>query len=600
MLTSLPLLLACLFPQAPGRSPQDMAAFSIAGTVLQNGKPVQGAEVQILNRVIPTYGGVSFYATKVQTRTTKTDQDGHFRLPVPPGRFYSVLAKGKGSFSSIHDLVSPPEDQLRLNLKPAKSLRGRFTYRGKAPKKRISFFANRVSTAIEGVPIQIEGITDDKGTFDLGDVPPGTWDIQLRGGNLRMKKPVSLKPGGPSAKISLVRGIRLQGEIKAGGSFGKPLAGAVIEVLGGSMHYQTKADLNGHFSLEGLEYGPGATLLVDAKGYPKTLIDLEPGISPRDPAPQIHLQLRPGRRVQGKFIDRNKKPVPGLRVLFRGRLHPSGISVGDISTILTTDSNGNLDSSSLNSHTYYEMMVLLPSGEVCPIMDLPASEEGATVNLGTLNVDGGRVHARVKAPKDIGEFDLQVRAYGPKESGLPDAYVKLAKGPDGIWNSPSLPEGTYMILAISKKLGFARKILQVLRNDKQPTDYQASVILAPAKRIYGMVRDQAGEPAANRQIKLISAKVPGKEGMRSRWSDMVLETVWENFFPPKKFPRSMKTGPKGEFSLWCFEASGDYDLLVAGAGGRLGSEDINDPSKKSYRERGVLGRPLPLTVQLDM
>ncbi|GEM_PF-3459367 len=600
MMISLPLLLAVLSPQAPGRSPQDLAAFSISGTVLENGNPAQGVEVIVRNRVIPTYGGHSFYALKTETRTVKTDQKGHFQIQVPPGRLYSVLAKGKGSFSSIHDLISPPDHSLQLKLGPAKSIQGKFSYRGRAPKTKIRFLATRIPAATEGVPIQIEGLTDANGTFELKDTPPGTWDIQLKGGDLRMQKPVSLQPGSPPIKIPLVRGIRLSGEIKAGGKFGKPLPGAKIEVLGASMHYQTQADLNGNFSLEGLEYGPGATLLLDAEGFPKSLTDLEPGLSPHDPAPQIHLQLRPGRRVQAKFIDRNKKPVPGLKVLFRGRLHPSNISVGDITTVLTTDANGSIDSSTLNPHTYYEVMALLPSGEVCPIMDLPASQEGSSVNMGTLNVDGGRVHTKIKAPKESGDFDLEVRAYGPKEAGLPGLYVKLARGPDGTWNSPSLPEGTYMILAISKKMGFARKILQVLRNDKQPTDYNTTLILSPPKKLYGVVLNPAGEPVIDREIKLVSASAPSKQGMNTRWSDMVLEQIWEEVFPAKKFPRSVKTGPRGDFSLWCFESSGTYDLLVSGTADRTGGQDINDPSKKSYREKGIMGRPMPLTIRMDI
>jgi hypothetical protein len=600
MLISLPLLLAFLSPQTPGRSPQDLAAFSISGTVLKNGTPVQGAEVQVRNRIFPTYGGVSFFAIRTQTRTAKTDKNGHFQVQVPPGRFYSVLAKGEGSSSKIHDLISPPENKLHLLLKPSKSLRGKFSYKGRAPKEKIAFYATRFPMAVEGVPYRVEGVSEENGDFEIKDIPPGIWDIQLKGGMLRMKSPKSIGAGGPVAAIPLIRGIRLRGEVKSGGTFGKTIPGASIEILGASRHSKTQADLNGHFSLEGLEYGPGATLLVKAKGYPKTLIDLEPGLSPRDPSPQIHLQLRPGRRVKGRFVDRNKKPVSGLQVFFRGRLHPSGISFGDLSALLITDADGKLDSSLLDPHTYYEMMAILPSGEVCPILDLPASEEGASVDLGTLNVDGGRVHARIKAPKDITGFDLEVRAYGPKESGLPDAYVKLAKGADGTWNSPSLPEGTYMILSISRRMGFARKTLQILRNDKQPTDYNISLILAPPKKIYGVVVDPGNQPVINREVKLVASTSNGQQGMSTRWSDLVLETLWEKFFPAKKFPRGVKTGPKGDFAIWCFEASGSYDLLVSGKPNSGRGEDLNDPSNKSYREKGILGRPLPITVQMDL
>ena len=600
MLTSLPLLLVLLSPQAPGRTPKDLAAFSLSGVVLENGKPVPGAEVLVRNRALPSYGGISFSSIKTVTRTVKTDTGGRFHLQVPPGRLYSVLARNGNSVSRIQDLVSPPDNNLRIELKPAKSLKGSFVYRGKAPKTKLAFYATRYPLAPEGVPYRFQGISDETGSFEIANVPPGNWDIQLAGGPLRMRKPFSLKPGAAPARIPLVRGIQLKGEVKSGGTYGKPVPAARIEVLGAALHSQTMSDLNGNFILDGLEYGPGATLLVEGKGFPKALIDLEPGLSPRDPAPQIHLQLRPGRRVQGRFIDRNKKPVSGIQIFFRGRMHPSGISFGDFTTLLTTDAEGKIDCSLLDPHTYYEVMAILPSGEVCPILDVPASQEGTTVNLGTLNVDGGRVHVRVKAPRESGDFDLEIRAYGPKESGLPDAYVKLAKGENGIWNSPSLPEGTYMILSISKKMGFARKVLQVLRNDKQPTDYNISLILSPPKRIYGVVVDPGNLPVVDREIRLVAGSADGQQGMSTRWSDLVLETIWEELFPAKKFPRQTKTGPKGEFSLWCFEGSGNYDLLVSGNTAPGQKEDMNDPASKSHRERGVLGRPLPLTVQMDM
>jgi hypothetical protein len=88
-----------------------------------------------------------------------------------------------------------------------------------------------------------------------------------------------------------------------------------------------------------------------------------------------------------------------------------------------------------------------------------------------------------------------------------------------------------------------------------------ALTLRKMRLISGTVQSANGKPASGVKVSILPAGATDSSGS-SDWSDFIVEEFKKTDFPADKYPTSTKTGADGKFSVWCYEASGNLDLVA--------------------------------------
>ncbi len=575
----------------------------LEGTVVLGGKPAANAEVRVLFRKAPLFNGVSSLARETVERVAHTDDQGAFAIAIPAWRWITVWAHdaGRKHASVPVDGIRAPKTDLRLELVPTGTLSGRLHVAGHAPHAPIDFWFARIAKDEHAAPIELHGTTTKDGRFEVTGVLPGRWSMLLTG-DYRLRLPIvagSMDEAPMEAlDIEVELGQRFSCSLTKSGGAGKPIANAHIEFLDALQRYECRSDSAGNFTIVGAPSGPGVTLLIDAPGVTKFTYTLPPGLSPDMPAPQVRISPPKGVASFGRIVDMNGRPVAGLDIVWRGLVHAQGISVHDISVLTRTDADGKFGTTRLDQNGLFEAFAIKKDGEAqrFAVVDLRPAKHHP--DLGTIQLGAHRVEVTVKLRSAV-PAPYEMRVYGPKIEGRFAEYLPLVPTGKGTWLTPSLLEGEYAIFAVSPTLGIGRAeaVIKAARQERATTD--ATLVLAEPRKLEGIVTDAAGRPAKGVTVALAGLSAEENSG-NEKWSDIVAIPLLDKEFPEAKFPRSVKTDKDGKFTLWCHEASGNWDIIArsnpgpsAGPGGQAGPEGGG-----TVRLRGALKLPMPIRIQI--
>ena len=331
--------------EAPGRAAQDVRvdrlgedeertvalgrAASLAGRVLQEGKPVAGLWVSATS-VVDHMGHVT---------RAKTGADGAYRFDgVQPGHVSLALDLGKLSddwtakgYDDLRVAEGGERDGLNFALERGVLIRGRaLTTESGKPVPNAKVWASGPGNG------RIDQTTDAEGRFALR-VAPGEWYVATdEVGARRLGRQVYLRTTvdathNPPLELripdtALLPPIpHLEGTVL--GTDGKPIAGTTVRTLGG---FSATTDATGHYRFEN-QIEPGNLLIAERAGAMS-----KKAVEVRD-APNIDLRLD-GRAttIQGVLTDEDGKPLPGVEVTLGAQSARGGGGGG----ATTTDANG--------------------------------------------------------------------------------------------------------------------------------------------------------------------------------------------------------------------------------------------------------------------
>ncbi len=570
----------------------------ISGTVMHDGKAVPGATVVILGRTRPVEETLLPESTATTTQRIQADGEGKFTIQLPCWRFYSFYAElaDKGLTSPLREAVSAPEHDLTLALAPAWNLEGKLVYRNRTPGEVIGMRLIRMSTQYHTAVLKVDGKAKEDGSFSFRGLPPGPWQLKLDGKKRRLASPYEFSEPNKKHEIPLARAYSLTVRVAtARGMLGKNVANAKVQIIDTVQFYETSSDENGLFVLKGIEKGPGATFLMEAPGFAKKIYALEPGLNPKDPAPHASVQTDSGIKRRGRILDVMGNPAPGITVLFAGIIHPSGVSVGDLSIAVKTDKDGIFKTDALDPLAAFNVLALLPGGEP---MKLGFTEpHRGKEDMGSFRMGSHRVRVVLRTQKDVMLTpDHKVSIYGPKESGQFTQSEPLIRTRGNEFRSASLLPGEYVVIFSSKTLGFSRRKVFVAGGVRAKPMTETQLLVTRPRLIEGTLVDSRGENVSNRQVQIVGAGGTS-EGGSGDWTNMVIQTILMDQFPEKDYPTKVKSDAKGKFKIWCLETSGHYDLLVTRR--RPMDAPQGMPPLEPMRVTNILGLASPIRIRIE-
>ena len=442
--------------------------------------------------------------------------DGRFRCdqPLSPGplRIRALGApfafQGTWSDRMSITLEEAPRNDLELAVVPPTRLRGRVVGADGAPLPGASLVRTRVSAKAIGSAARQFDITalgsqvgqlfgtdreevvatsDAEGRFEVRAAKPGPLlvRVELMGHGSRL---VLLQIGGNAAPqvhedIVMVRGGRLQGRVLRGT---RPLVGATVTIDGEEGQAVVVSDRDGAWRVEDLvpgTYSVRARVPTgSAEGVGVVALD---GIARR-----VDLRLAVERSVRGVVAGSDGQPLPGALVMLRGG---SGRSTA-------TDSEGEFVLEVPERSV--ELLVSLLDRSRQRVVPVPFGTERITVQLDTPPTCA--IVARIvglpgRKPLRGGVLRL-TQIDGDEEIDRRSRWLEF---PEGELRWPLCPAGRTRIEVWCE--GYAPFVVErdVAANESHAL---GEILLEPAGRLVGVVRDLDGNPIPNAVVLL------GEEG----------------------------------------------------------------------------------------
>jgi hypothetical protein len=289
-------------------------------------------------------------------RQQVTDASGRLVIPLPPVRFdnLTVTARKEG--------LAPMKAYLWRSAVPALEVPRSFTLTMERARSIGGIVRDEDGRPIEGVSVTpyVTGPADRvREMLDLGDVvartdPEGRWHIDVIPvnfdlGRLRFRCahpeflghgetsiiqqiPTPAQLRSQSAETVLYRGISVIGRVMD--SQGRPIAGASVRL---GQHFWSPAitsDADGRFRFRNLT-ATDTFVTVQAAGHAPEARS----VRVRDRLAPIEFRLGPGRRIRGKVVDLQGRPLAGASVIVGrwGGLEPS---IGCRKPMRRVDSSG--------------------------------------------------------------------------------------------------------------------------------------------------------------------------------------------------------------------------------------------------------------------
>ncbi|MHC4899359.1 MAG: carboxypeptidase regulatory-like domain-containing protein, partial [Planctomycetota bacterium] len=259
-----------------------------------DGKPVAAARVSWSQYLPPTY----------------TDDQGRFRLRVASAysrlRYYVVLA-GYSRFTETLSLDGPGTTDVEVQLQPGFRAFGRVTDTGGRPLQGVqvaTFWARYTGE---------QTLTDAEGNYQLDTLDPAVdthYVLATLDGYARAQG--HARGGGTEARIDLVLKCTATVTGTVFGPAGRPLAGAMVGISGGSRPTGAGTVVtgdDGHFTLHPSRRGK-PYLWTHRRGFAidRRYIELAAGTT------HVLVHLQRGHFVAGRVTDPDGQPVPGARL----------------------------------------------------------------------------------------------------------------------------------------------------------------------------------------------------------------------------------------------------------------------------------------------
>ena len=277
----------------------------IAGRVVYNGAPVEGAEVRL--------SSVLFSAGFAPEPRIQTDASGRFDFGQLPAATYRVTATApdRTPFGRSVDLRDPRErpapDQLELRLRDCQA-------------RLVGMVEDASGGPIAGAAVRVSGFdsltmasSDDDGTFEFC-VPAGNSTAIVRADGYGTLVRSLYVEGRTPATFELTPAVTVTGRVERDG---EPVAQAQVVARSdlyrnpATRHEQTMTDDSGVFTFETLSAGRYTlTATAESGKSDPTQIVLRTG----DIAPEVVLTLEPTASIRG-VVKTDGVPVPGVQIL---------------------------------------------------------------------------------------------------------------------------------------------------------------------------------------------------------------------------------------------------------------------------------------------
>ncbi|HKB16922.1 MAG TPA: carboxypeptidase-like regulatory domain-containing protein, partial [Planctomycetota bacterium] len=297
------------------------------------GEPVAGATLSLILSFLRQVPGLAEYKEVVERTlaTGRSDADGSFSFRLDPDRSHDLLAEAKG-FGRIRMANLYAGEEVRVVLPSPATIFGRITDAvDGTPLAEVVVDVAPGSTEVSR-EARYRATTDRHGTYRLEALPPGVFELEVDArDHVRIwDRQVVLEEGQElPLDLPLDRGATVRGRVTDGGTKA-PIEGASVVLRGESARRTAVTDAEGRYVLRGVPVTNRDRLFVSLRFRAPGYGEFEYGI-PGVPEGEVEQDvfLLPGRRVRGRVVGRDGRPVPDAWVLASGSLAAHGTLQGD-------------------------------------------------------------------------------------------------------------------------------------------------------------------------------------------------------------------------------------------------------------------------------
>ncbi len=485
---------------------------AISGVIRQkSGTPAEGWSV------VASEAGTSALGPRARGNLNPTGSDGFFVLDgLKPGQAYDLQLFGGPGIGPQMKNVVPPTNGLEIIVAGSGRILGRAVdaqsgrplteYAVSYEPERsggggIFRIVNRMAgQRLTGMGEKTEVRSDD-GTFQLDDVPPGTWSVvvEAKGYQSAHAGNVVVEEGGTvqNVEVKVSLGASLKGRVSDVTS-GQPVAGATVThgaagggggpmavIAAASAEEETATDADGAFTLDGLVPGK-VSLTVKHPDYS----DAHQTVDVKEGTAGVEIKLTPGSALGGVVLSDAQQPLPGADVVLQSA-GDSGFGramvAGGNST--TTDPSGRFRFDHLTAGRYSLVGSLQSRSSPTQTIVLQDGQSRSDVVLQIAM--GATLHGVVTGIPDSWKNGMTITVNGA------DSYVGSTRtGADGSFQFSGVPPGTATLRATAGNFaGSSRSVLkQVEMPDGQPV-VETEIVFDPGYVLSGHVT-RASQPLA--------------------------------------------------------------------------------------------------------
>jgi len=407
---------------SPGFSPLGFrlrALITLKGTVTAAGKPIAGADV--------------LAQSDCRTYRAKSGADGAFELADLPPRDYPVSAISGSSGAQVVASLDGP-GPLTLDLRPGGVLAGKVKDK-KGPL---------AGAEVVAVPRQPRGAaeirrarTHQDGSFELGPIPPGPWQVEVAAAGHLSRPPEEIRIAAKarqSLEVELQPAMHIAGYVVNDLADGLP--GTEVEAIRSDAdssclgcRVATRASPDGSFVLYPLAQGEYTVRFSNDRYLPAEAKKI-------GPTDNLRQALRPGASLLGTVHD------PDSRAAVHAVASLKGADGAVLRPPNPVDPNGTFRLEGLPAGTYavvVESQDPLPRRGETPVTITAGDNATAELSLPPGAALAGRVAD--DAGKPVGRAEVQLAPEGGHGMAV------LSAGEDGAFEAKGLPPGKYRVSA---------------------------------------------------------------------------------------------------------------------------------------------------------
>jgi hypothetical protein len=477
------LVLLCALLFAPPTPPAKPAAKPAVPPVLQG--TVQGPDTKPIDKALVLVRPVTARMGE-PALTTRTDATGAFRVALPVPGLVSVRVEAPGLAPRSFDRLSPGTP-LVVTLAKGKSMEGVVRDGASTQPVAGAQVEARPVSGTWGAPWEAEAgvvaaVTDKKGAFRLDGLPAETQTVSAGARGYGRATRQSVLPGS-RVELFLFPGASLRGVVK--GPQNQPLPGVVVRLEGGARSFfgarlaSRTTDAAGRFEFLGVEPGTYQLLAHHKDWALGVLGDI---VVERLRDTEVDVRLEPGKRVTGRLVDADQRPLPG-RVVFEELAGEGPLRSAAALLRAETDADGRFTVERLPTGDH--ALSADARGFSAKRVDVQVRARDKEVALGDIVLEPGAIirgRVRDKAGLGVGSARIFSLPAGGMRVGV--AVESLSEA-DGTFVLAGLQAGSYRLQVSAPGYG-GGSATAVTGSEK------VEIVLEPAGSITGLVVDEAG------------------------------------------------------------------------------------------------------------
>jgi protocatechuate 3,4-dioxygenase beta subunit len=461
------------------------------------------------------------------TREGKTDDAGRLEIRGLAPRAYDleVVAAGFPALALQVAVGEDGEDLGELVVEKGLAIAGRVVDADGRPLEKVRVSApppagsDGAVRAFGGAPRDLaKAVSDADGKFSLSPLAAGSYSVHAERDGFAKAVLEKVEAGAADLEISLSAGESLSGRVVEDDS-SEPVAGARVRVMGAASA-SAKTDADGVFEVAGLSFPSGANndasnlyVQVRSPGY-------EPAFNavtrPKENDPPLEFRLRKLAALRGVVLSPENQPVARARVrvevpgmpeiilMFEGgggakRVYTGADGAFELPAVSTSMGVEGMKPEIVASHPAYA------SGRIA--IELLKKAEGGYAEAEIVLQAGHSISGKIAGPTGEAVAGAQVQLTRGMSSLSRDAIMMAMMLPssplqtvhsdaEGRYALERVEPGTYILDVAA--IGYAGKKLGGVVVGDGPVE--KDIALEAGGVIEGLVKDDAGQPAAGAQV----------------------------------------------------------------------------------------------------